>query len=112
MHLQDANLQHEMRLRPLHVLSIRASSDGAVVHARAGKLPFESAPADDRGLPDMHLARYNDVVLFDQVRCDASSRVASCASLSMVMCVCPHVCELSSPDRCLWFRSHTSTEIL
>ena len=31
-----------------------------------GKLPFESAPEDDRKLPDMHLALYNDVVVFDQ----------------------------------------------
>ncbi|KXZ54537.1 hypothetical protein GPECTOR_4g602 [Gonium pectorale] len=30
------------------------------------KLPFESAPADDRQLPDMHLALYYDVVVFDQ----------------------------------------------
>ena len=32
---------------------------------RAGKLPFARAPADDRGLPDMHLALYDDVVVFD-----------------------------------------------
>lgn len=32
-----------------------------------GKLPFETAPKDDRNLPDMHLALYNDVVVFDQV---------------------------------------------
>lgn len=31
----------------------------------AGKLPFSAAPSDDRGLPDMHLALYNDVVVFD-----------------------------------------------
>ncbi len=31
----------------------------------AGKLPFESAPEDDRGLADIHLALYNDVVVFD-----------------------------------------------
>ena len=30
-----------------------------------GKLPFEEAPQDDRDLPDMHLALYNDVVVFD-----------------------------------------------
>lgn len=30
-----------------------------------GKLPFESAPTDDRNLPDMHLALYTDTVLFD-----------------------------------------------
>ncbi len=31
----------------------------------AGKLPFSRAPRDDRGLPDMHLALYDDVVVFD-----------------------------------------------
>ena len=30
-----------------------------------GKLPFETAPKDDRNLPDMHLALYTDTVLFD-----------------------------------------------
>lgn len=34
--------------------------------ASAGKLPFSQAPEDDRGLPDIHLALYNDVVVFDQ----------------------------------------------
>ncbi len=31
----------------------------------SGKLPFAKAPPDDRGLPDMHLALYDDVVVFD-----------------------------------------------
>ena len=31
----------------------------------AGKLPFEDAPQDDRSLADIHLALYNDVVVFD-----------------------------------------------
>lgn len=31
----------------------------------SGKLPFSGAPPDDRNLPDMHLALYNDVVVFD-----------------------------------------------
>jgi anthranilate synthase component I len=30
-----------------------------------GKLPFEDAPTDDRDVPDMHLALYQDTVLFD-----------------------------------------------
>lgn len=30
-----------------------------------GKLPFEDAPEDDRHLPDLHLALYNDVIVFD-----------------------------------------------
>jgi anthranilate synthase component 1 len=31
-----------------------------------GKIPFSSAPEDDRELPEMHLSLYNDVILFDQ----------------------------------------------
>lgn len=31
-----------------------------------GKLPFSTAPPDDRNLNDMHLALYNDVIVFDQ----------------------------------------------
>ncbi|KAH9326144.1 hypothetical protein KI387_006322, partial [Taxus chinensis] len=31
------------------------------------KLPFSKAPEDDRGLPDIHLGLYNDVVVFDHV---------------------------------------------
>lgn len=31
------------------------------------KLSFESAPMDDRGLPDLHLGLYNDVIVFDHV---------------------------------------------
>ena len=36
-----------------------------VRYVYAGKLPFSSAPPDGDGLPDMHLARYDDVVVFD-----------------------------------------------
>lgn len=35
-------------------------------HSCAGKLPFSHAPPDDRQLPDMHMALYNTVVVFDQ----------------------------------------------
>ncbi|KAF3324355.1 anthranilate synthase alpha subunit 1 [Carex littledalei] len=31
------------------------------------KLPFSSAPLDDRGLPDVHLGLYTDVIVFDHV---------------------------------------------
>ncbi|KAG9450893.1 hypothetical protein H6P81_010858 [Aristolochia fimbriata] len=31
------------------------------------KLPFSSAPVDDRNLPDVHLGLYDDVVVFDHV---------------------------------------------
>ncbi|BBN03831.1 anthranilate synthase component I [Marchantia polymorpha subsp. ruderalis] len=31
------------------------------------KLPFSHAPEDDRGLPDIHLSLYKDVVIFDHV---------------------------------------------
>jgi anthranilate synthase component 1 len=33
-----------------------------------GKLPFSSAPDDDRALPDMNLALYQELVAFDHVR--------------------------------------------
>lgn len=36
-----------------------------VRYVYGGKLPFTSAPPDADGLPDMHLARYDDVVVFD-----------------------------------------------
>ena len=32
-----------------------------------GKLPFTGAPPDDRGLPDLHLALYRQVAVFDHV---------------------------------------------
>jgi anthranilate synthase component I len=31
------------------------------------KLPFSGAPLDDRGLPDVHLGLYTDVIVFDHV---------------------------------------------
>lgn len=31
----------------------------------AGKLPFDSAPEDEDALPDLHLALYNNVIVFD-----------------------------------------------
>lgn len=31
------------------------------------KLPFSSAPLDDRSLPDVHLGLYTDVIVFDHV---------------------------------------------
>ncbi|XP_074303084.1 anthranilate synthase alpha subunit 1, chloroplastic-like isoform X1 [Silene latifolia] len=31
------------------------------------KLPFSGAPQDDRGLPDVHLGLYDDVIVFDNV---------------------------------------------
>eukprot|EP00200_Dunaliella_tertiolecta_P019181 CAMPEP_0202399592 /NCGR_PEP_ID=MMETSP1128-20130828/2114_1 /ASSEMBLY_ACC=CAM_ASM_000463 /TAXON_ID=3047 /ORGANISM="Dunaliella tertiolecta, Strain CCMP1320" /LENGTH=675 /DNA_ID=CAMNT_0049002957 /DNA_START=14 /DNA_END=2041 /DNA_ORIENTATION=- len=37
-----------------------------VRYVYSGKLPFERAPTDDRSLPDLQLALYNDVVVFDQ----------------------------------------------
>jgi anthranilate synthase component 1 len=35
--------------------------------AEPGKLGFDSAPPDDRGLPDLHLAMYGRVLVFDHV---------------------------------------------
>lgn len=31
------------------------------------KLPFSSAPTDDRNLADIHLGLYDDVIVFDHV---------------------------------------------
>mmetsp|Transcript_8304 Transcript_8304/g.24880 ORF Transcript_8304/g.24880 Transcript_8304/m.24880 type:complete len:328 (+) Transcript_8304:143-1126(+) len=36
-----------------------------VRYGYTGKLPFSGAPPDDRELPDMHLALYNNCVVFD-----------------------------------------------
>lgn len=36
-----------------------------VRYVYGNKLPFSSAPPDDRALPEMHLALYNKVVVFD-----------------------------------------------
>ena len=38
-----------------------------VRYAEPGKLGFEQAPVDDRGLPDMHLGLYDQCVVFDHV---------------------------------------------
>ncbi|MFM9956578.1 MAG: chorismate-binding protein, partial [Phycisphaerales bacterium] len=38
-----------------------------VRYAEPEKLPFSSAPADDRKLPDMHFGFYDEVVIFDHV---------------------------------------------
>jgi anthranilate synthase component 1 len=39
----------------------------AVRFAEPGKLPFETAPADDRNLPDLHFGLYRKVAVFDNV---------------------------------------------
>lgn len=39
----------------------------SVRYAEPGKLPFERAPKDDRGLPDLHFGFYDGVVVFDHV---------------------------------------------
>ncbi|XP_047945405.1 anthranilate synthase alpha subunit 1, chloroplastic-like [Salvia hispanica] len=36
-------------------------------YAEKKKLPFSSAPEDDRNLPDVHLGLYDDVIVFDHV---------------------------------------------
>ncbi|KAF6159642.1 hypothetical protein GIB67_034604 [Kingdonia uniflora] len=38
-----------------------------VRYAEKTKLPFSSAPVDDRNLPDVHLGLYDDVIVFDHV---------------------------------------------
>ena len=37
----------------------------AVRWLEPGKLPFDAAPRDDRGLPDMHFGMYREVAVFD-----------------------------------------------
>lgn len=39
----------------------------AVRYLEPGKLPFSSAPPDDRGLPDLHFGLYRQVAVFDHV---------------------------------------------
>ncbi len=39
-----------------------------VRYAEEGKLPFDAAPRDDRGLPDVHLGLYKTVAVFDHAR--------------------------------------------
>ena len=39
----------------------------AVRYGEPGRLPFTGAPADDRGLPDLHFALYDQVAVFDHV---------------------------------------------
>lgn len=39
----------------------------AVRWLEAGKLSFDDAPEDDRGLPDMHVGLYEELVIFDHV---------------------------------------------
>ncbi len=39
----------------------------AVRYLEPGKLPFESAPKDDRALPDVHFGLYRQVAVFDHV---------------------------------------------
>ena len=46
-----------------------------VRYAYAEKLPFSGAPADDRGLPDLHLGLYREVVVFDH-----TSKLAYCVA--------------------------------
>lgn len=60
----------------------------------AGKIPFSSAPPDTDGLPDMHLALYNDVLLFDQASgWERLSIVVACCPCSCINC--GPLCELT-----------------
>jgi len=51
------------------------NSYDTVRYVYGSKLPFSSAPPDAEKLPDMHLARYDDVVAFD-----GASKLAYCVS--------------------------------
>ncbi|KAK9842349.1 hypothetical protein WJX81_007998 [Elliptochloris bilobata] len=46
-----------------------------VRYVYSGKLPWEQAPEDGDGLPEMHLALYNEVVVFDQ-----ATKLAHCVT--------------------------------
>ena len=43
------------------------TSYDTVRYVESKKIPFSSAPQDDRHLTDVHLSLYNDVVVFDHV---------------------------------------------
>ena len=47
----------------------------------AGKLPFSQAPPEQDHLPDMHLALYNEAVVFDQ----ATKLVRPCMAASLLV---------------------------
>ncbi len=63
------------------------ASFDSVRYLEPSKLPFESAPPDDRGLPDLHFGLYRDVVVFDHV------------DKTMHLVVSARVDEFPSPDR-------------
>lgn len=51
----------------------------AVRYTEPSRLPFEAAPLDDRNLPDVDLALYDNVIVFDHVR-----KVVSIVQIAMV----------------------------
>lgn len=64
------------------------------IHCAAGKLPFEDAPQDDRQLADIHLALYNDVVVFDN-----ATKLAF-----VISWVSRRVSAVAAAACCLWLR--------
>lgn len=60
---------------PFKKLAHLTNSYDTVRYVYGSKLPFSSAPPDAEKLPDMHLARYDDVVAFD-----GASKLAYCVS--------------------------------
>ncbi|GBF95005.1 anthranilate synthase component [Raphidocelis subcapitata] len=71
----DVPVQLSRNWRPAQVEGLPAVFTGGWVgyagydtvrYVYGGKIPFESSPHDDRQLPDLHLALYNDVVVIDQ----------------------------------------------
>ena len=71
----------------------------------AGKLPFEEAPPDDRHLPDMHMALYNEVVVFDQ----ATKLAYVCVWLHMDQHPSPQHAYLSGKQRLAAITARLST---
>lgn len=64
------------------------TSYDTVRYVYSDKLPFSSAPTDDRQLPDIHLGLYTDVVVFDHATklafCVTWVDVSKCAGASAV----------------------------
>ena len=63
------------------------ASFDSVRYLEPDKLPFQRAPRDDRGIPDLHFGLYRDIVVFDHV------------AKTMHAIVSARVDEYPSPDR-------------
>ena len=55
-----------MNIRPLELELSSPKGSGTAPCPCAGKLPFSQAPPNEDHLPELHLALYNNVIVFDQ----------------------------------------------